>query len=160
MSEVKLTIIDPRVDLTICDDNVAVHITDSGPQGPQGPRGSTLLSGSTDPSPVVGLVGDQYINTTTGYIFGPKTESGWGTGVLLGVGIGISDVSYVHYQTVPSNSWTILESEHGLQFSPSVTVVDTSGNVLEADCQYVDGDIVITFTSPLNDLVTGAAYLS
>ena len=155
MSEVKLTIVDPRVDLTICDDDVAVHITDSGPQGPQGPRGSQVLSGTVDPSPIIGLVGDQYINTTTGYIFGPKTESSWPTGVSLGTGLSIDEVSYVHDQVSASDTWVI---NHGLPFVPNITVVDYSGSGEEVIGNYVYGNGTITahFTSPF----AGRAYLS
>lgn len=152
-NEVIVTPVDAQVEVSVCE-NIAEVIV--GTTGPQGPRGTQVLSGTVNPSPVIGLIGDQYINTTTGTIFGPKTESGWGSGVVLGSGLGIEDVAYTHYQTVASTTWTILQSTHNLQFVPNVTVVDLNGNVIEGDCQYIAGNIVITFSQA----IAGLAYLS
>lgn len=136
--------------VTVCEQDVVVL---SCEMGPQGPRGTQVLSGSDNPSPTIGLIGDQYINTTTGLLFGPKTSSGWGSGVLLGTGLKIEDVSYVHYQTSASNSWVI---EHTLDFTPNIIVVDLDGNVIEGDYQYSGNTINVNFSSA----ITGAAYLS
>jgi hypothetical protein len=54
-----------------------------GPQGPPGQDGNTIYNGSINPDPLLGTNGDFYINTTTYTLFGPKTETGWGTGVSL-----------------------------------------------------------------------------
>jgi hypothetical protein len=111
------------------------------------------LSGDVNPSPTIGLIGDQYINTSTGYLFGPKTESGWGAGVPLGNNES-NDLGQVHYQASPSTIWNI---EHTLVFIPNVIAVDFDGNVIEGDIFYVDdNNITITFTSS----IVGAAYLS
>lgn len=139
-----------EVQVSIYEDNVVVL---TGESGPQGPRGTQVLSGSTDPSIVIGLIGDQYINTSTGMLFGPKTESGWGSGVLLGSGLQISDVSYTHYQTIASTTWTVVNP---LNFSPNIMVVDLDGNTIEGDCQYSGNTIILNFSNA----ITGAAYLS
>jgi len=55
----------------------------AGPAGADGKNGSVIYSGTADPSATVGAVGDFYINLTTGLLFGPKTDGGWGTGVSL-----------------------------------------------------------------------------
>jgi hypothetical protein len=79
-SEVIVTAIEEVVNINICEDIVDISI---GETGPQGPRGSQVLSGNINPSPTVGLVGDQYINTSTGRIFGPKGIGvGYGSGAL------------------------------------------------------------------------------
>lgn len=150
MSEVKIVVSDISAGVNICDQEVVVL---SGNDGPQGPRGTQVLSGSTDPSVVIGLIGDQYLNTTTGYLFGPKTESGWGSGVLLGTGLKISDVSYTHYQTIVSNTWSITYS---LGFTPNIIIVDLDGNVIEGDYEYNGNTIIANFS----DAIAGAAYLS
>ena len=150
MSDVKVTVSDVNVDLTVNEQDVIVLSSDIGPQGP---RGTQVLSGASAPSPVIGLIGDQYINTTTGILFGPKTESGWGNGVLIGNGLTISGVSYVHYQTIVSNQWSIT---HTLQFTPSITVVDLAGNVIEGDYKYNGNTIVATFSQQ----IAGTAFLS
>lgn len=152
-NDVSVVPVDAKVEVNVCE-NVAEVLV--GTTGPQGPRGTQVLSGTTNPSPVIGLIGDQYINTNTGYLFGPKTESGWGSGVVLGSGLGLDDVAYTHYQTVASTTWGILQINHNLQFIPNVTVVDLSGNVIEGDCQYISGNIVITFSQA----IAGLAYLS
>lgn len=152
-NEVSVIPVDAKVEVNVCENITEVIV---GTSGPQGPRGTQVLSGAGNPSPVIGLIGDQYINTTTGMLFGPKTESGWGSGVLLGSGLLIEDIGYTHYQTIASNTWTILQTEHNLQFIPNVTVVDLSGNVVEGDCQYMSGNITITFSQA----IAGLAYLS
>ena len=50
-----------------------------GPQGPQGPAGLdaiNLISGTVDPVSGDGVVGDFYVNLTSGSLFGPKAASG------------------------------------------------------------------------------------
>lgn len=156
----KLVAPEPTVEVVVTDSNIDVVVTEVpteiilGSSGPQGPRGTQVLSGPTNPSSVIGLIGDQYINTTTGYIFGPKTEAGWGSGVLLGIGLKIEDVSYIHYQLVASTVWTIV---HPLEFTPNVIVVDLSGNVIEGSYQYTGSD---TITCTFSQSIAGSAYLS
>lgn len=148
MAEVLVTVEDTYVGVNICEQDVIIL---SSEMGPQGPKGTQVLSGDINPSPIIGLIGDQYINTTTGFLFGPKTESGWGDGVQFA--IQLDDIAYVHYQTLTSNIWEI---EHSLQFNPNITVVDLSGNVIEGDYQYSGNTITATFSQA----IAGAAYLS
>ena len=42
-----------------------------------------MLNGAADPTGGIGTDGDFYINTTTDFIFGPKTAGAWGTGTSL-----------------------------------------------------------------------------
>lgn len=146
--QVVVTAIEENISLNVCENIIDVSISESGPQGP---RGTQVLSGETDPSIVIGLIGDQYINTSTGYLFGPKTESGWGDGLRFG--FSMSDVSYVHYQPTASNAWSI---SYPLEFTPNIVVVDLDGKVIEGDYEYSGNTIVANFSSA----VTGAAYLS
>lgn len=55
----------------------------AGTQGPQGSSGNTILSGTGSPSSSLGVVGDFYLDVTALMLYGPKTSSGWGSGVLL-----------------------------------------------------------------------------
>ncbi len=65
-----------------------------------------------------------------------------------------SDLSYVYTQAVASSTWTIT---HGLQFVPNITVIDSSGSVVEGDYNYPDENTVVaTFSGGF----TGKAYLS
>lgn len=147
---ITVTPIESNVNVDVCE--VIAEIT-IGETGPQGPRGTQVLSGNTDPSPTIGLIGDQYINTDTGKLFGPKTESGWGEGVYLGVN-DPNDLGQAYYLTSPSTQWDIA---HTLAFIPNITIVDLNGSQVECAVDYVDeSNITITFSEPF----TGAAYLS
>lgn len=49
--------------------------------GPVGPIGSRWLGGTAAPAANLGVVGDWYIRST-GAVYGPKTEAGWGSVVF------------------------------------------------------------------------------
>lgn len=69
-------------------------------------------------------------------------------------GLGVQEVSYIHLQSVPSNEWTIV---HNLSFYPSITVVDSSGNVVEGSYSYQDESTII---ASFSGAFSGKAYLS
>lgn len=150
MAEVTVTIVDSKVDVVVCEQDVVILSAESGPQGP---RGSQLLSGNTDPSINIGLIGDQYINTDTGYLFGPKTESGWGVGVPLGNN-DPNDLGQVYTQSSPSTVWNIV---HTLSFIPNIIIVDSEQNVVEGDYEYISANEI---TATFNSAISGKAYLS
>ena len=79
---------------------------------------------------------------------GPKGEPGDPGEVLY------TDLSYVHTQSVASNTWTI---SHGLQFIPSITVVDSAGTVVEGSYNYPDANTVV---ASFSGAFSGKAYLS
>lgn len=150
MAEVKVTVADTAVEVNVCEQDVVIL---TGESGPQGPRGSQLLSGNINPSINIGLIGDQYINTNTGYLFGPKTSSGWGAGVPLGNN-DPNDLGQVYYLTTPSTVWNIV---HTLAFIPNIIITDLNNHVIEADITYTDNDsISVNFSQP----VVAVAYLS
>jgi len=45
--------------------------------------GTSILSGTGDPSPSIGKDGDFYINLSTQTLYGPKLETNWGAGIVL-----------------------------------------------------------------------------
>lgn len=136
--------------VTVVDSNINVSLGDSGPQGP---RGSMVLSGAGNPSSAIGLIGDQYINTDNGYLFGPKTASGWGTGVPLGNN-DPNDLGQVYTQVSASTVWNIA---HTLGFTPNIIIVDTNGMVVEPAIEYLSAtQIRATFSEPM----AGKAYVS
>lgn len=66
----------------------------------------------------------------------------------------VKEPTFVFNQTSSSSTWTI---NHNLQKFPSVTVVDSSGNVVMGFQTYSNNNqIVITFSAPF----TGSAYLN
>jgi hypothetical protein len=60
----------------------------AGAAGPAGADGSVIYSGTGAPATGVGQDGDYYLDRNTGNLYGPKTDSGWGTPILLGGGQG------------------------------------------------------------------------
>ena len=64
------------------------------------------------------------------------------------------DLTYTHTQLAPAAEWTIA---HGLAKHPAVTVVDSGGNWLIGDIQYLDANTVkVTFSAAF----AGVAYLN
>jgi hypothetical protein len=148
---VKVVVTDAQVDVVLCDPSVVVELGDSGPQGPPGPRGSQLLSGDMNPTSNVGLIGDQYLNTSSLVLFGPKTASGWGDGVSL---LDPELQGQVYEKASPSTVWNII---HTLEFVPNVIIVDPEGIVVEGDYEYIsNNEIIATFS----EAISGKAYLS
>lgn len=148
---VKVVVVDSQVDVVLDDSSVVVELGDSGPQGPPGPKGSQLLSGDIDPTISVGLVGDQYLNTASLTLFGPKTASGWGVGVEL---LDPELQGQVYEKASPSTVWNII---HTLEFVPNIIIVDSEGIVVEGDYEYIsNNEIIATFS----EAISGKAYLS
>jgi hypothetical protein len=62
--------------------------------------------------------------------------------------------SYAHTQSVSSATWTIT---HNLGYRPAVSVVDSGGNHVVGDVNYIStNSLTISFSSPFG----GSAYLS
>ena len=148
MAELKVEIDQIVNNITIDEENVVVEL---GTSGPQGGRGTGILNGTTAPNNTIGIVGDFFLNTTNMNLYGPKTESGWGTPTDL---VGSQELGYVHIQSVPASVWNIT---HGLGFTPNITVVDTAGTVVEGSYNYPNSStVVLSFIGAFS----GRAYLS
>ena len=148
MAELKVEIDQIVNNITIDEENVVVEL---GTSGPQGGRGTGILNGTTAPNNTIGIVGDFFLNTTNMNLYGPKTESGWGSPTDL---VGSQELGYVHIQSVPASVWNIT---HGLGFTPNITVVDTAGTVVEGSYNYPNAStVVLTFIGAFS----GRAYLS
>ena len=64
-----------------------------------------------------------------------------------GVGTSSSGVAYQHNQASATNAWTV---NHNLGFRPSVSILDTGGNEIEADVRHTSANqLVIYFAIPL-----------
>jgi hypothetical protein len=148
MAELKVEIDQIVNNISVNEENVVVQL---GTSGPQGGRGTGILNGTSAPNNTIGIVGDFFLNTTNMNLYGPKTESGWGTPVDL---VGANELGYVHTQSVPASTWTIT---HGLGFIPNITVVDSGGTVVEGSYNYPNNNsVILTFTGSFS----GKAYLS
>ena len=148
MAELKVEIDQIVNNITIDEENVVIEL---GTSGPQGGRGTGILNGTTAPNNTIGIVGDFFLNTTNMNLYGPKTDSGWGTPTDL---VGSQELGYVHIQSVPSAVWNVT---HGLGFTPNITVVDTAGTVVEGSYNYPNSStVVLSFIGAFS----GRAYLS
>lgn len=68
--------------------------------------------------------------------------------------LGSSDKHHIHYQNSALSTWTVV---HNLQKHPSVSVVDSGGNVVVGDVTYIDlNQIQITFKASFS----GIAYFN
>jgi hypothetical protein len=120
-----------------------------GDTGPQGPAGGSVISGNGVPDNSIGNNGDVYIDLDTGYFYGPKSTT-WPASPFF---YNYNQRSEFN-QSSPSDTWTI---NHTLSGKPSVTVVDSGGNIIIGDVQYISNtQVVITFTAPFS----GSAYLT
>jgi len=152
-----------------------------GPTGPAGLAGSQILSSTTAPDPLIGAIGDFYLNKTTNQMYGPKTqENEWGTPINLGdgnfeltfdldlpedgqvisfdAGQGLwipTDIVYTHTQSLAATTWTV---NHNLGFFPGgVSVIDSGENVVFGDIGHQNANtLTITFTTAFG----GKAFLS
>lgn len=70
-----------------------------GPPGPPGATGNTVLYGAGAPPPGLGVDGNFYVNTTTNYWYGPKTNGVWPSGISL---VGPQGVQGI--QGIPGNT--------------------------------------------------------
>jgi hypothetical protein len=148
MAELKLEIDQITNNIIIDEENVVIEL---GTSGPQGGRGTGILNGTSAPNNNIGIIGDFFLNTTNMNLYGPKTESGWGSPTDL---VGSQELGYVHIQEVASATWNIT---HGLGFVPNITVVDTAGTVVEGSYNYPNSNtVVLTFIGAFS----GRAYLS
>jgi len=148
MAELKVEIDQIVNNVTIDEENVVIEL---GTSGPQGGRGTGILNGTTAPDNSIGIIGDFFLNTTNMNLYGPKTESGWGSPTDL---VGSQELGYVHIQEVASATWNIT---HGLGFTPNITVVDTAGTVVEGSYNYPNSStVVLSFVGAFS----GRAYLS
>ena len=148
MAELKVEIDQVINNVTIDEENVVIQL---GTSGPQGGRGTGILNGTSAPNNDIGIAGDFFLNTTNMNLYGPKTDSGWGSPVDL---VGSQELAYMHIQENASATWSIT---HGLGFVPNITVVDTAGTVVEGSYNYPNANtVVLTFVGAFS----GRAYLS
>lgn len=57
-----------------------------GPVGPAGENGSELYADEGEPGEEVGDIGDYYLNQNTGELYGPKSQEGWGSPIIVLMG--------------------------------------------------------------------------
>lgn len=63
-------------------------------------------------------------------------------------------LTYTHIQSIASSTWVIA---HNLEKFPSITIVDSSGNVVIGDIKYIDN---LTIQVSFSGAFSGRAYLN
>lgn len=128
------------------------------PLGPRGPEGASAYKVAVD----AGFVGteEEWLESLQGPEGPPGPQGPEGPQGAQGPQgppgpIGdLDNVAAVVEQTEPSALWVI---HHNLGFHPNATVIDSGGNEIDGDIDYVDNNILtLSFTSPFG----GTAYLS
>ena len=115
-----------------------------GAQGEKGKVGATILSGITAPTTSQGKVGDWYIDTQNKHLYGPKTESGLGTGISL-----ISNSSSTTQKTdflVSDDGTTLLQWRNKNSVNIDMTTIPELANVTKI------GNGAFTYCSDLTSI--------
>ena len=115
-----------------------------GAQGEKGKVGATILSGITAPTTSQGKVGDWYIDTQNKLLYGPKTESGWGTAISL-----ISNSSSTTQKTdflVSDDGTTLLQWRNKNSVNIDMTTIPELANVTKI------GNGAFTYCSDLTSI--------
>lgn len=126
-------VVDPYIEIEQTDEGAVITVTDAHQttqatiyNGPPGPVGPGVASG--------GQTG-QYLRKASDEDY----DTEWASA---------SSQSFVHIQSVASAEWII---NHDLNKFPSVTVVDSAGNVVFGNVQYIgETQIIITFCAPFS----------
>jgi hypothetical protein len=127
--------------------------------GPQGPRGRTILNGSGDPAPNLGLTGDFYFDTVSAAFHGPKvSDTTWSGASKIFLTNNTLAYSWELAQvTGPTLGVYSVVISHGLGYQPNVTVKSSAGDILETGIDYNStNQITLTMAQPFS----GTAYLS
>jgi hypothetical protein len=119
-----------------------------------------LTTGNGPPDEDVGAVGSFYIDQgrpdlsdpnarARPLLYGPRTTQGWpGTGTSLLGEPGPPGANFVWQQPSPSATWVM---DHPLAYQPSVTTINTAGEVIIGDISYPPGQpwrVIASFGAP------------
>jgi hypothetical protein len=127
--------------------------------GPQGPRGRTILNGSGDPAPNLGLTGDFYFDTVSAAFHGPKvSDLSWsGSNKIFLTNNTLAYAWELAQVTGPVLGVYSIVISHGLGYQPNVTVKSSAGDILETGIDYNStNQLTLTMAQPFS----GTAYLS
>ena len=108
-----------------------------GSNGNNGKDGATILSGITAPTTSQGKIGDWYIDTQNKHLYGPKTESGWGTGISL-IGSSSSTTQKADF-LVSDDGTTLLQWRNKNSTSIDMTAIPELDNVTKIGNRAFEG---------------------
>ena len=138
-----------RNTVTVSEDALTAYVSLVGTQGPPG---SSIITGTGDPTAADGVEGDIYIDTEAPPKFwGPKEADDWPASPFF---VFQTSVRFEFEQATPSASWTV---SHPLGGFPSVSVVDSAKTQVIGEVTYIDDETVrIEFEQPFS----GYAFLT
>ncbi|SHN33601.1 hypothetical protein [Mucilaginibacter sp. OK098] len=124
----------------------------NGSNGTNGKDGNTILSGTGVPSAAIGNIGDFYLDTSTFLFYGPKSNSGWGTGTSLKAASGGASVTAFETADNTTLTWAPPAGPIGTSGPPSSFVLRQ---------QKITGDTSTVFKLPdsLADVVNHGIVL-
>ena len=133
-----------------------------GQSGAAGKAGSQIYSGTVTPSASLGTIGDYYLNTANYVLFGPKTSSGWGTGIVLKGATGTANVIYSAwgYANNPrdtmideSNLWVVNFPANAL------SQVDLSSASIQVYLQFGGGEEVLPYIASAGSVNSTLSFI-
>jgi hypothetical protein len=122
----------------------------NGTDGTNGTNGASILSGTTDPTSSVGNVGDFYLNLSTDSLFGPKTASGWGTGISLKGATGSANVIYSNWNYATNFRDSTIDGSANViatLAAPSLTTNDLTNATILVYFTFGAGEFPLPYTS-------------
>jgi len=96
-----------------------------GATGPAGTAGSKILSGTAAPATALGVIGDYYLNKTTGDLYGPKNASSWGTPINLRGAANVVASPWLSYTWSDASTTTHLSMNYSIP-APALNAVGYS----------------------------------
>lgn len=148
-SKIDVEVTELKNTVTVSEDRLTAYVSLLGAQGPPG---SSIISGSGDPTSAIGNEGDIYIDLDSPPSFwGPREADGWPAAPFFQFQ---TSVRYEFEQSTPATLWTI---SHPLGGYPSVSVVDSAKTQVIGEVTYIDDETVrIEFEQPFS----GFAFLT
>lgn len=128
----------------------------NGTNGTNGKDGATILSGTTAPVASQGKVGDWFIDTQNKLLYGPKTESGWGSGISLSGSNG-SSISQKADFLVSDDGTTLLQWRNKNTETIDMTVIPELANVTKIGNRAFEGCEELT-SLKLTDKITSVGH--
>lgn len=75
-------------------------------------------------------------------------------GATFTIAPNIQDLNYTHFQDVPNDTWVVT---HNLGKYPSVTIIDSAGDLVQTDIIYLDEN---TIKLEFNGAFAGKAFIN
>jgi hypothetical protein len=124
----------------------------TGYEGTNGKAGSQIYRGSGAPALSLGNAGDYYMDELNDSLYGPKTASGWGTGISLRGSQGPAGTANVIYY-----SWTAFTPANWSAFDPTSASRTYSISMPEITEDLFDEGVVLVY---LNCAYYSPSYIS